>query len=62
MNICMSSKCDSRPIKRERIDVQFDTEQERQDYRVFLKTTGRKAGSWVRTLILEAMKKEGATA
>lgn len=56
----MSSKCEigqPNPVKRERIDVAFN-EKEKVEYRLFLAKTGRKAGPWVRTLILKAIRDE----
>jgi hypothetical protein len=53
----MSSKCDIPAKRRERIDVAFD-DQEQDSYRRFLTSTGRKAGPWVRTLILAAIANE----
>jgi hypothetical protein len=53
----MSSKRDIEPIRRERIDVSFSA-QEKAEYRSFLESTGRKAGPWVKALILDAMSRE----
>ncbi len=53
----MSSKCEIKAQKRERIDIPFSNE-ESENYRSFMRRTGRKAAPWVKTLILDALSKE----
>jgi hypothetical protein len=51
----MSSKCDFN--QRQKVDIPFTVE-EAASFRSFLKSTGRKAGPWMRLLAIRAMDME----